>query len=230
MIEKGYATAPPRSARIMMWTGGFIALTIVTLLAGVGIAAVLGRRGNAADWDKWSNVGQTFGVLSSIISSMALAALVITARVQFREMYETHRGMEKQHDLLNNSLSELQRTADASDRKMHFEILKMAINDPKLAEVWPPFLPEITDQQNRQFLYANIIYQYQLAARKLSKNRDDELLEAMSYLFASPIMRDYWRAAERAQKSLATDSEEFRVARKVDKLWHEYEADEIDTK
>jgi hypothetical protein len=107
---------------------------------------------------------------------------------------------------------------------LHLDILKLAMADPQLAEVWPPFEPGLSVKENRQFLYANIIYQFQLTSMKVSGHSDAEVLDAMRYLFTNPIMRGYWKAAARARASLVPDTEEFLLAQKVDALWQEYEA------
>lgn len=86
-------------------------MTFLTLLAGVGLAAVLGERGRVADWSKWSDVGQTFGVLSSLFSGLALVAVVVISQMQFRELQE-------QRELLMRSHSELQRAAEAGSTSM----------------------------------------------------------------------------------------------------------------
>ena len=188
--------------RFGFWTSGTVVLTLLTVLAGVGLAAVLGWRGAAEDWNRWSDVGQTFGVLSSIISGLALVAVVITARVQFRE---------------------LQRSAAADLSMLHLEILKLSINDPQLAEVWPAFQPNLSVERNRQFLYANIIYQFHWTSLKLNKATDEQVLGSMRYLFTSPLMRKYWAAAERARTSLEPGSPEHQFAKKLDELCRDYD-------
>jgi Family of unknown function (DUF6082) len=190
-------------ARFSYWLAAITAATLLTLLAGVGVAAVLGRQGATGDWSRWSDVGQTFGVLSSIISGLALVAVVVTARVQFRE---------------------LQRSAAAELSMLHLEILKMSINDPQLAEVWPAFRPGLSVESNRQFLYANIIYQFHWTSLKLNKATDEEVLGSMRYLFTSHLMRKYWTAAERARGSLEPGSPEHAFAKKLDELCRDYEA------
>jgi hypothetical protein len=61
---------------------------------------------------------------------------------------------------------------------LHLEILKMSINDPELAEVWPAFQGNPPLEQNRQFLYANIIYQFHWTSLRLNKASDEEVLAA----------------------------------------------------
>lgn len=213
-----------RAARIAKWSTVVVVLTFMVLLAGVGLAALLGRQGNEGDWSRWSDVGQTFGVLSSIISGLALAALVVTSRVQFHELQESRRELERQRQLQMQSHAELQRTAEATRGQLHLEILKLAIDDPQLAEVWPPFEPGLSVKQNRQYLYANIIYEFQQTWMRVGGHGDEDVLSTMRYLFTSPIIRDYWKVAARARASLVPGTEEYVLAQKVDELWQEYEA------
>ncbi|GIE75571.1 hypothetical protein Aph02nite_15210 [Actinoplanes philippinensis] len=211
-------------SRVFWWMFAALVGTALTLATGVGMAVLLGRQGNAADWAMWSNVGQTFGVLSSIISGLALVVLVGTARTQFQEMREQRRELERQRRLHVQQGSELQRTAEAHVGLLHFRILKMAIDDPSLAEVWPEFGPDVTPERNRQLLYANLIYQLQRIGLMVKDDSQQEMLETMRYLFTSPIMREYWRLTEYARSGLPQDSDEIRLARKVDRLWRDYEA------
>jgi hypothetical protein len=197
---------------------------VVTLLAGVGVAALLARQGGAAEWSKWSDVGQTFGALSSIISGLALVAVVATARVQFREMRHHRKELEQQRHSLANNHSELRRTAEANHGTWHLEILRMSIDDPSLAEVWPPFIPGLPTRLNRQYLYANLIYQFHWASLHNGNYTDEQVIASLRYLFTSQLMRDYWQAAAYARTSLEPGSAEFLFAQKVDEVCREYEA------
>ena len=182
------------STRFSYWLVVLAAAAVLTLFAGVGVAVLVGREGAPEDWGRWSDVGQTFGVLSSIISALTLIAVVVTARVQFRE---------------------LRRSAAAELSMLHLEIIKMSINDPKLAEVWPEFRPGLSVETNRQFLYANIIYQFHWTSLKLNNASDDDVFADMRYLFTSPLMRQYWAAAERARSFFEPGSPEFAFAKKL---------------
>ncbi|MFF5294294.1 DUF6082 family protein [Paractinoplanes globisporus] len=200
------AMGPYRNRALMRFSFGLVVLaaaTLLTLLGGVGAAVVVGQRAAADDWGRWSDVGQTFGVLSSIISGLTLVAVVIAARVQFQE---------------------LRRSAAADLSMLHLEILKMSINDQQLAEVWPAFQPGLSAESNRQFLYANIIYQFHWTSLKLNKASDEEIFGSMRYLFTSTLMRKYWAAAARARTSLAPGSPEYAFAKKLDDLCQDYEA------
>ncbi|MEV4350913.1 DUF6082 family protein [Actinoplanes sp. NPDC049596] len=194
---------PARRNRFSYWLAGTLVVSVLTLVAGVGTAAILGGQGAAEDWSRWGDVGQSFGVLSAMISSLALIAVVLSTRAQNREM---------------------QRSSAASLSMLHLEIIKMSIHDAQLAEVWPEFRPGLTEVENRQFLYANIIYQFQLTSLQLAKATDEEVLLHMRYLFRSPAIREYWEASAGARSTLVPGSSEHRFANKIDKLCRDMNA------
>jgi hypothetical protein len=188
--------------RFSLWVG-LSFLVAFALAVGVGLAATLAWRGTSEVWSRWSDVGQTFGALSSIIAILSLVAVVITARVQFRE---------------------LQGSVAANLSAMHLEILKMSIDDQELADVWPAYAPGLSATQNRQYLYANVIYQFHWTSLKLNKASDREVLASMRYLFTSPTMRGYWAAAEHGRTSLEPGSPEHAFVQKLDEICGAYNA------
>jgi len=214
----------PATGRLIAWSAGLLIVTAVTILAGVGVAALLSRQGGAAEWSKWSDVGQTFGALSSIISSLALVAVIATARVQFREMRHHRNELEQQRRSLADNHRELRRAAESNHGMLHLEILRMSIEDASLAEVWPPYVPNLPAGLNRQFLYANIIYQFHWTSLRVGNYTDEQVIASLRYLFTSKLMRDYWRAAAYARTSLEPGSPEFLFAQQVDEVCREYEA------
>jgi hypothetical protein len=217
----GGASSP---GSLVGWGAAVCLLVCFTLSAGVGIAALLAEQGATADWSRWSDVGQTFGALSSIISGLALVAIVVAARMQSKEMQANREELADQRLSLMNSHVQLQRSASASLGMLHLEILKMGIEDEDLARVWPPFEPNLPAEQNRQYLYANIIYQFQFRAMQHGDYTEEEILAALRYLFTSPVMRGYWRAAAFGRKYFPGDSPEFAFAQNVDEVCREFEA------
>jgi hypothetical protein len=214
----------PAPGWVVIWCIGSCLLVIVTLLVGVGIAALLARQGASADWNRWSDVGQTFGALSSIISGLALVAVVAIARAQYREMQQNRREMEHQRASLIGHHMELRRAAAANLGMFHLEILKMSIEDPELAEVWPPFAPNLPADINRKYLYANAIYQFQLRVMTESEYSDEQITASLRYLFTSPHMRGYWRAAAFARTTLPAGSRELALTQQIDEICREFEA------
>lgn len=138
-------------------------------------------------------------------------------------MHQNRRELRQQLEFLARGQAELHRTAEISHLEMLLQILKMSIDDASLAEVWPEYEPGLPEERNRQYLYANIIYQFNWASTQMSGYTDEQVLDNMRYLFTSPLMRDYWAATVRARKSLNPDSTEYEFSRRVDELCREYE-------
>jgi Family of unknown function (DUF6082) len=219
----------PRNGRYLaggigLWSGVACGFVVASIPAGVGLAAFLAEHSAYTDWNKLSDVGQTFGAVSSIISGLTLIAVVITARAQSRETNRNLTELEEQRRLLADNRVALMRTAEASHGRLHFEILKMAVDNDDLAAVWPSFEPGTSAVRNRQYLYANAIYQFQYLAMQDGNYTEEQVLSALRYLFTSPLMRGYWHASQFARTSLVRGSNEFRFAAKVDEICREFEA------
>ena len=219
MGEPTGVIAPRRTtmiSRVATWLAVVCGVVVVTLLAGVGVAAVLARQGASEEWRTWSDVGQTFGVLSSIISSLALLAVVITARQNSAEL-------ARQRQFLTHNHAELRRTSHANLGMLHQNLLKMSIDDEELAAVWPSFDADLSTTTKRQFLYANLIYSFEVRALQSEIYTEAGIIRMMRHLFSSPAMRAYWRATASGRRYLEPDSAESSYARQVDKICAEYE-------
>jgi hypothetical protein len=220
-------TRATTSARVRHWLG-WAAFTLVVvavvLTLGVGMVAMLGRGGDDRTWSRWSNVGQAFGALTAIVSGLALAALVVTFVMQFRELQAQRAELALQRELAGRVEGHLHRSAEAELRTLHMDLLKLAMNDRQLAAVWPPF-PGVTEEQNRQFLYANLVLQHTWLQKSLGLSSKAETQSNLRYLFASPLIREYWRATEPSRASVyVAGSTEFLSARMADEICREYEA------
>jgi|SRR4051794_4677469 hypothetical protein len=218
-VTRGHFTAGLR-----LWGGVACGFVVASIPAGIGLSAFLANRGAAADWNRLSDVGQSFGAISSVISGLTLAAVVIAARAQNRETRDARRELAEQRRLLAESQIALSRNAAANLGMLHLEILKLAVQDDELATVWPPFVPGIPADLNRKYLYANAIYQFQFRAMQEGDYTEEQVLSALRYLFTSPLMRGYWHASRFARTSLTAGSEEFVFAQKVDEICREFEA------
>jgi hypothetical protein len=216
-MEEPTATRRKTTAsRIASWLAIVSGVVATTLLAGVGVAAVLARQGGSDDWRMWSDVGQTFGVLSSIVSSLALLAVVITARQNRAEL-------ERQRQFLIDNHAEFRRTSHANLGMLHQQLVKMSIDDEELAAVWPVIDVDVPANVNRQFRYANLIYSFQFRALQSDNYTEAAINESLRYLFSSPVMRAYWRATEGGRLQLDPEGIEYIFARRVDKICAEYE-------
>ncbi|GCD36566.1 hypothetical protein OEIGOIKO_04330 [Streptomyces chrestomyceticus JCM 4735] len=176
------------------------------------------------------NAGQAYGAAASSTAVLVLFYMARTLRLQRdetslqREELELQRAemrlqraeLELQRDEMRRSAGELHRSAEADLRHLHMDLLKMSIGDPELAEVWPAFAPELTPKENRQYLYANLIYCHSMLAHKLEMLDDREALGHLRYIVRSPAFRGYWESARSMRAEMDPASHERRFAALVD--------------
>jgi uncharacterized membrane protein len=207
-----------RAKTAAVWTGGVLLLVLAVLVVGVGMVAALGELAHKATWDVWSSVGQAFGVLASVLSSLALVAVVIVFRAQRRELIEQQAELALQRD-------ELRRSADANVRMLHVRLIGLAIDDPSLASVWPSSSPEVSPERHRQYLYANLILQQARVQRTIGDYSEEEFASNLRYLFTSPIIREFWLSTEDSRRRLLVPgTAEFSFVEHLDGICREYEA------
>ncbi|WP_433366953.1 DUF6082 family protein [Actinoplanes sp. CA-142083] len=89
--------------------------------------------GDENTWTRWSDVGQAFGVVNSVVAALAVAALIITSVAHAR--------------------SQRDQQTEISVRQLHVTLTRMAIDNPHLAEVWPRTTSEDSVTQS-QHMYA----------------------------------------------------------------------------
>lgn len=194
-------------------------LTAAMVGAGVLVAAAVADAESPQSWNRLADVGQAFGALDSVLSGLAFAALVVTLWIQFRELRLQQQELRLQRGAIERSNGELRRSAEANARMLHFELIRMSIDDPHLSDVWPQ--PDGVGDlaERRRYIYANLVFQHVSMHLQVRGEPDEVVRRQLRHLFRSPVMRAYWRlsAAERAAV-LPAAGEETRVARIGDEV------------
>ncbi|MEU2792509.1 DUF6082 family protein [Streptomyces sp. NPDC007100] len=176
------------------------------------------------------NAGQAYGAAASSTAVLVLFYMARTLRLQRdetslqRQELELQRAemrlqrteLELQRDEMRRSAGELHRSAEAGLRRLHMDLLKMSIADPELAEVWPQFAPDLTVKENRQYLYANLIYCHSMLVHKLGMADDREMLGHLRYITNTPAFRGYWASAQAMRDEMDPASHEHHFAVLVD--------------
>ncbi|MBN1174242.1 MAG: hypothetical protein JXA67_18875 [Micromonosporaceae bacterium] len=174
---------------------GATLLTVVVLVATwLAADGVVRAVGGSAALDRWADLGNAFGVLSSVLSGMAFIVLIVTLWIQLRELALQRTELGLQRQAIERSSSELKRAAEAEMRSLHFELLRLSLEDPALARVWPD-ASAVDPERQRQLLYANLIYQHLVLAMGLDGATDDQIRATLRYVLRSEIMREYWTSA-----------------------------------
>jgi hypothetical protein len=181
-----------------------VVLTVAVVAAGVGMVALVGLRGDASTWTRWSDVGQAFGVVNSVVAALTVAALVITSAAHSR--------------------SQRDQQTEISVRQLHVTLTRMAIDNPHLAEVWPRTTPEDSVTQS-QHMYANLLLQHAWLQYTTGVATSEELVSNLRFLFASPKVRAFWgKTAGSRQSIYVPGTDEAGLAAIADEIWREYEA------
>ncbi|GAA1813925.1 hypothetical protein GCM10009682_38710 [Luedemannella flava] len=221
--DDGPRSIRARTALALFALVGSVTLTIALLAAGALAVAAIEAMESPAVWQRWANVGESFGVFNSVLSGLAFVALVGTLWIQYRELSLQRAELRLQRAATERASGELRRSADAGMRMLHFELLKMSIEDPALAQVWPDATPEADDLHRRQMMYANLVFQHAALAIMLNNPTDEQIRESLRYLFASEVMRRYWATGAAARRQTQVPgTESWRVARIGDEVCEEY--------
>ena len=198
----GRSLMPPK---VLFWiVGAALVLAGAVVAAGVGIVGLVGRSGDDSTWRRWSDVGQAFGAVNSVVAALAVAALVITSMAQSR--------------------SQRDQQTEVSVRQLHVTLTRMAIDNPHLAEVWPRTTMEDPVAQS-QHMYANLLLQHAWLQYTTGLATREEMISNFRYLFASPKVRAFWAKTANSRRSVyVEDTIEASMAAVADEIWREYEA------
>ncbi len=193
---------------IALVTLGFIVTACVALSGWMNhsVEALWGGAGA----QKLGTVGQFFDAGNAVFSGLALILVIGTTVMQRREL-------AMQRDALSKSHRELHRSAEADLRRLHMDLIKMAIDDPSLADVWGQYRADIAPERRRQYLYANLIFSHLFLQHSLKISTDDEMLGYLKDITKSPIFREYWNEAAPSRAPLLEGSAEHSFGRLVDR-------------
>lgn len=210
-----------RRRRAFILVAVAVAFLFVVFLGGIGVAAALSHAADSKTWITWGNVGQTFESINAVFSGLAFAALIVTFWFQLKELREQRLELQLQREATLSSRDQLRRSAQADLRRLHVELLKMSIDDATLAQVWPEIEPGLSQERNRQYLYANLVLQHAWLALELDRYDEESVRTFVRYLFTSPLMRDYWLAS-RATRSMGTlDQQELAFIELAEQVYRE---------
>jgi hypothetical protein len=159
-------------------------------LGSVLLPIVLLYRTDATTLERWSQIGQAVEPIGVFYSGAALFAVIVALAIQRRQLRTQARE-------LSLALREQERSSEISLRQLHTDLIKMAIDDPELADVWPPMAPGI--RGGRTDHYCNLILNLQKVAYEAGTIEKTELAGVLRYLMSSPQMYSFWTKARSAR-------------------------------
>ncbi|MFC1402231.1 MULTISPECIES: DUF6082 family protein [Streptacidiphilus] len=178
--------------------GSIVLIGTVSCVGSIALTAVLVRVPGLQTSGS-GNAGQAFGAAAACASFFVLFYMARSFRLQAdesrlrrEEMAEQCEEMRLQRLDAKTGHDYTERLAQASVRGEHVTLMRLALEDQVLADVWPSYGPDIAPDRQRQFCYANLIISFQCMVYSMNYYTDDEVLEALRHLFSSPVIDAFW--------------------------------------
>jgi hypothetical protein len=190
------STSPNRSARAILWTAGACILLLGSLLSPLGLQALSTQHLN---WTLLSDVGQTYGGTSAVLSALALLAVSYTTAIQVQE------SRNRRHE---------------SNRLMHLELIKLSLENPEYLASWGA--PD-KGLERRQIVYTNLVMNYWFHQHRVGVLKEVELVKIMKSAFVRPEVNTYWKQSRESWKEIPNNVREKHFIDVVDAVYHSSE-------
>jgi Family of unknown function (DUF6082) len=141
------------------------------------------------NWAELSNVGQTYGAVSALLSALALVGVAVSVLFQRREIRFSR--------------------VEAS-RTRHHELMMLGMENPSYFNIFGAPQDVSTDVQ-RSFVYINMHLQFWQMLWEFSDMSEAELRFHAQGMFSSSLGREYWRryGGERLRNDNTKEEREF---------------------
>jgi hypothetical protein len=167
--------SPSRTATISMAvltaTAGVLGLVLLSPLLMRQLGTLWGL-----DWARLSNIGQTYGAASAILSALALGAVAVSLLVQARQ----------------TKVQQIQAV-----RGFHLELLRMTLDDPTVYMPcwgWNSDMPEVA--RERQQIFTIMMMNYEAMGYAVGVISELSLRGVfLADMFQSEVGRQYWNHA-----------------------------------
>lgn len=158
----------------------FIVSTVLVLLAALSLvlasplALTALDDSDERDWQRLSEIGQTYGAVSALLSALALGAIAGSLVIQNRSA----------------KLDRLQ-----AHRAVHLNLLKMAIDDTDLLACWglPHDATPDSVARARQRVYCSQVIAWWEMSFEVGAVSEDWLRGSARELFRAEVSRDWWQ-------------------------------------
>jgi hypothetical protein len=129
------------------------------------------------DWTRLSEIGQTYGAVSAVLSALALGAVAVSVSIQARQA----------------KAGQIQAV-----RQFHLDLIRMQLDDlPTYLPCWGPLdLPSPMAQ--RRHIYTNLVFSYGSMGYNVGEISEPWLRDMLNGMFQSESARRYWLMARGA--------------------------------
>lgn len=125
----------------------------------------------SADWGKLSDISQTYGAVSVVLSAIALAGVALSLLYQVR----------------------LARTSsEQAIRESHLQLAALALSDPALLQAWSPPVAPVTWKRHQQHLITSLALGELLQRFRIGHLSAEKLAVKLDGHFRGEIAREQW--------------------------------------
>ncbi|MER5460585.1 DUF6082 family protein [Streptomyces sp. NPDC002668] len=194
------------------------ALAVVGMVAALSLAISAAMKEIAPDTD--------VSAANAVFSGLAFGAVIVALVIQHQQMHRQNSNLSTQLKHMEQA-NGFQRRADITNQqRLHFELLSKAMDDPDLAAVLDTYDAALSPVKQRQFLYANALYQHVLHAYRIEAASEEDVQGHLRVICRNPIFREFWAATRDHRASVRYESQEAYLGRLVDRLIERMEAEE----
>ena len=172
-VRRGFLFANRRTVAVvtalLVATAATLALVLLSPFVLIWIGAI-----REEDWTRLSNIGQTYGAASAVLSAMALGGIAVSLIIQSRD------GRAAQA---------------ASVREFHRELLETTALEPqRLLPSWGWTLgDDVSDQFAQQIMFAHLICRYATLGYEFGVIDEAQLRQlTLKHFFSGEVGRQYW--------------------------------------
>lgn len=151
-----------------IWSSAALA-SLATISATPFLLDGLAPRG--MNWNRLSDISQTYGALSAIFSAAALVGVVLSIAHQARQTRIQH---------------------EESHRSAHRELTLLTLTDPEFLVCWEPPNTPVTERRWRQLLVSNLIVSMWSTDFKLNLCDERTTRSTLLDYFGGEVGRAYW--------------------------------------
>ncbi|MEV5539422.1 DUF6082 family protein [Saccharopolyspora shandongensis] len=192
-------TARPRSSRRLpgMPTKKHVLYTTLSLSVLAVVAAVLVSplalvlfENNQIDWSRLSNIGETYGAASAILSSIGIVGISLSLLLQRRQAKVAEEQVIREH---------------------YVRLVETSIEDPSLMSCWGAWAgeenePELPDrEQTRRQIFASLIIGSLYSSHQLRGADGSYERMRLRWFFQGEVGRRYWPITREGWMSLRQD-------------------------
>ncbi|WP_328395582.1 DUF6082 family protein [Streptomyces sp. NBC_00390] len=183
---------------------------VVSLVAALSLAISTSMEALAPDTD--------ISPANAVFSGLAFGAVLVALVIQHGQLRRQNSNLSTQLEHMAAANSYHRRADITNQHRLHFELLSKALDDPDLAAVLDAYEDDIPPLKQRQYLYANTLYNNVLHAYRIGSTSWEDLPAHLEALSRNEIFREYWSVTRPHRARLRYESQEAQLGRRLDRL------------